>query len=82
MGEQYLKIRNFILENFETTNNIKDRLHTEDIINILSKKDFSYSIHNMRCIFKDLNIGKHRRDCLINSKNKAGYYYIRYKGEI
>ena len=81
MGDKYMKIRAFILENFETTNNKKDRLHTQDILDILSKKDFSYSTCNMARIFKGLEIGKHRNDCIINSKNKAGYYYIRYKGE-
>ena len=80
MGDKYMKIRAFILENFETTNNIKDRLHTQDILDILSKEDFSYSACNMARIFKGLELGKHRNDCIINSKNKAGYYCVRYKG--
>ena len=81
MGEKYMKIRRFILENFETTRNIKDRLHTQDILDILSKKEFQYNNDDMAKIFKSLEIGKHRSSCVINSKNRAGYYFIRYKGE-
>ena len=29
----------------------------------------------------NIEIGKHRNDCITNSKNRAGYYFIRYKGE-
>jgi hypothetical protein len=81
MSEKYMKIREFILENFETTNNMKDRLHTQDIIDILSEKDFSYSTCNMIRIFEDMEIGKHRSKNRINAETKAGYYYKRYKGK-
>ena len=50
--DEYLKIRDFIVDNFETTSNIKDRLHTQDILNILSKKEFQYSNDDMAKSFK------------------------------
>ncbi len=40
--DKYEEMKSFILENFETTSNKKDRLHTEDIINLLYIKGGFY----------------------------------------
>ena len=75
--EKYEEMRKFSLENFETT---KDRLHTQDILDILSRNGFSFDSGVMGKYFKSMEIGKHRSSCVINSQKKKGYYNIRYKG--
>ncbi len=78
---KYNALRNFILENFETTTNINDRLHTRDIVNIVyDNKLLSYSDCKIAEVFKSLNIGEHRRSCNINKNIQSGYYYLIYKG--
>jgi hypothetical protein len=78
---KYDALRKFILENFETTTNINDRLHTRDIVNIVyDNKLLSYSDCRIAEVFKSLNIGEHRRSCTIDRKVQTGYYYLIYKG--
>ena len=79
--EKYEDLKQFFLKNFETTTNIKDRLHTHDIFKIvLDNKKFYFGNNKMAEIFKNLNIGEHRKQCNINKKIKTGYYYVIYKG--
>ena len=79
--DKYQRLREFISENFETTTNKKDRLHTEEIMNILFTKGLLYSTGKTAQVFKSMKIGEHRSNCRINSMAKAGYYYIAYKGK-
>ena len=79
--DKYKKLRQFILENFETTTSKKDRLHTQDILNILSNNKLLFSTGKTAQVFKSMNIGQHTSDCRINSVSKSGYYYIAYKGK-
>lgn len=80
-NNKYDALRKFILENFETTTNINDRLHTRDIVNIVyDNKLLSYSDRKIAEVFKSLNIGEHRRSCTINRNIQSGYYYLIYKG--
>ena len=77
--EKYEELRNFILENFETTTNIYDRLHTRDIINIAQDNKFLFSDCKIAEVFKSMKIGEHRSRCNINKTVQSGYYYVIYK---
>ena len=78
--EKYEELRQFFLKNFETTTNMKDRLHTRDIVNIAQNNKFLFSDGKIAEVFKSLNIGEHRRSCTINCKIQSGYYNVIYKG--
>ena len=80
--EKYQELRKFIIENFEETANKKDRLHTQDILNILSDNHLLFSSSKSAQVFKSMKIGQHTSDCRINSKSKAGYYYLTYKKQL
>ena len=77
---KYEPLRAFISDNFETTTNINDRLHTQDIVNIVyDNKLLSYSDRKIAEVFKLMNLGEHRRSCNINKKIHSGYYFLIYK---
>ena len=79
--EKYEELRQFILKNFETTTNIKDRLHTRDIINIAHNNKYLFSDCKIAEVFKSMNLGEHRKQCNINKKIQYGYYFLIYKGK-
>ncbi len=67
--EKFEPLRKLILENFETTTNINDRLHTRDIVNIVyDNKLMSYSDCKIAEVFRSMNLGEHRKQCNINKK--------------
>ncbi len=78
--KKYEALKQFFLENFETTSNIKDRLHTRDILNVAYNNKFLFSDCRVAEVFKSLKIGEHRKSCNINKNSQSGYYYIIYKG--
>ncbi len=78
---KYDDMKKFIRENFMQTTNKKDRLHTQDILDILSNKKFLFSTSNTAKVFKSMKLGEHTNNCYINSKSKAGYYYLVYTGD-
>ena len=81
-NEKYEVLRKFISDNFETTTNINDRLHTRDIVNIVyDNKLLSYSDCKIAEVFKSMNLGEHRKQCNINKKIQYGYYFLIYKGK-
>ena len=80
--DKYKAMKEFILENFSTTTNIHDRLHTQDILNILANNKFLFSSAKMAQNFKSLNLGEHRKQCNINKKIQSGYYCLKYTGKI
>ena len=78
--DKYKDMREFISKHFFTTTSKYDRLHTEEIIDILHKKGgFLYDTINTAKVFKSMGIGEHKVCCRINGKTKSGYYYISYK---
>jgi hypothetical protein len=80
-NEKYELLRKFFKENFETSTNINDRLHTRDIVNIVyDNKLLSYSDCKIAIVFKEMNLGEHRNRCNINRKVHSGYYFLIYKG--
>ena len=78
--EKYEGLRQFFLDNFETTTSIHDRLHTRDIINVAMDNKFLFSDCKIAEVFKSLNIGQHRGKCNIHGKIQTGYYFIIHKG--
>jgi hypothetical protein len=81
-NNKYDALRKFILENFETTTNINDRLHTRDIINtVYDNKFLSFSDGKIAEVFKSMNLGEHRSRCNIKRKVQTGYYFLIYKGK-
>ena len=79
-SEKYDGLRDFFIENFETTSNMKDRLHTRDIIDIAYNNKFLFCDGKIAEVFKTMNLGEHRKQCNINKKIQTGYYYLTYKG--
>ena len=80
-NNKYDALRKFISENFETTANINDRLHTRDIVNIVyDNKLLSYSDCKIAEVFKSMNLGEHRSRCNIKRKVQTGYYFLIFKG--
>ena len=79
--DKYKAMKEFILENFSTTSNINDRLHIQDIFNILSNNKHLFSSIKMAQVFKSLNIGEHRSRCNICGEIQTGYYFIKYTGK-
>ena len=67
--EKYDDLRKFLLENFETTSNKNDRLHTRDIINLAYDNKFLFSDGKIAEVFKTLNLGEYRKQCNINKKS-------------
>ena len=63
------------------TETVKDFGRTLGIWVVVTNCSPEHKMVDMAKIFKSLEIGKHRNGCVINSKNRAGYYFIRYKGE-
>ena len=78
--EKHEELRQFFMKNFETTTNIKDRLHTRDIINIAQKNKYLFSDGKIAEVFKSMNLGEHRKQCNMIKKVHYGYYYLIYIG--
>jgi hypothetical protein len=57
--EKYEELRDFFLKNFEITTNIKDRLHTRDIINIAHNNKYLFSDCKIAEVFESMNLGEH-----------------------
>ena len=75
-ADKYEGLKQFISENFSTTTNINDRLHTKDIIDIFNKNKFLFCDTKMAGIFKSMNLGEHRARCNIKRTAKSGYYFL------
>ncbi len=76
---KYEALKKFFSENFSTTTDIQNRLHTKDIVTIAFENKFSFSDGKIAEVFKNMNLGEHRTKCNINKKIQSGYYYLIYK---
>ena len=54
---KYDALRQFILENFEITTNMHDRLHSRDIVHRAYDDNFLFSDCKVAEVFKSLNLG-------------------------
>jgi len=71
----------FIKDNFITTDDKNDRLHTEFICDILNKKGFKLNKIHIGRLFNEMELGKYTNKCYIDKVRKGGFEYIKYKGE-
>ena len=79
-GEIKLTIENFIMQNFRTTNDNKDRLHTDDITEILKHNNYKVDKISAGRLVNRMGIGKYNNKCNINNNRKGGYDFIKYIG--
>jgi hypothetical protein len=80
-GEIEMTVEQFIITNFKNSNDGKDRLHTEDIANILIDKGYKVDKIEAGRLMNRVGIGKYNDKCNINKCRKGGYDYIIYIGE-
>jgi len=79
-GETEITAETFILRNFITTTDSKDRLHTEDIKDILNDKGYKIDVREAGRLVNRTGIGKYNDKCNINKVRKGGFEYIKYMG--
>jgi hypothetical protein len=79
-GEIEISVEQFIIANFKNSTDGKDRLHTEDISNILKDKGYKVDKIEAGRLMNRIGIGKYNKMCKIDKCRKAGYDYIKYIG--
>lgn len=79
-GEIEITTEQFITHNFINSENHKDRLHTEDICNILLDKGYKVDKIEVGRLMNRVGIGKYNKMCNIEKCRKAGFDYIKYIG--
>ena len=77
-GETEINAETFIIKHFQTTNDSKDRLHTEDIKDILNEKGYKINVIETGRLINRTRIGKYNDKCNINKVRKGGFEYIKY----
>jgi hypothetical protein len=80
-GEKEMTDEQFIIKNFITTNDDKDRLHTETIKNILNDKGYNVNLIETGRMINRIGLGKYNSKCNVNKERKGGYDYIKYIGK-
>jgi hypothetical protein len=68
----------FIRDNFITTDDKNDRLHTETICDILNKKGFKFNTIYVGRLLNQMEVGKYTNKCSIDKVRKGGFEYIKY----
>jgi len=76
-----LTIEEFIIRNFKNTNDDKDRIHTEEINEILKRNNYKISLIESGRLFNSIGIGKYNDKCNINKIRKGGFQYVKYIGK-
>jgi hypothetical protein len=79
-GEIEISVEQFITTNFKNSDDGKDRLHTEDIADILNKKGYKVDKVEAGRLMNRIGIGKYNDKCNIDKCRKRGYDYIKYIG--
>jgi len=77
-----ISVETFIIKNFKTTNDDKDRIHTETICDILNDNGYKINIIETGKLMNRTGIGKYNKYCNINKLRKSGYDYIKYEEQI
>ena len=82
IGKEEVKLpkEQFIIKNFKTTDNKKDRLHTMTIFNILTDNGYKLSSIEVGRLINSIKIGKYNDKCNIDKVRKGGFEYIKYIG--
>lgn len=80
-GENEVSVEQFIITNFKNSNNSKDRLHTEDITDIVNNKGYKLNKIEIGRLLNRVGIGKYNDKCNIDKCRKGGFDYIIYIGK-
>jgi len=82
IGKEEVKLskEQFIIKNFKTTDNKKDRLHTMTIFNILTDNGYKLSSIETGRLINSIKIGKYNEQCNIGNIKKGGFEFIKYIG--
>ena len=81
-GEETITVEQFITHNFINSTDGKDRLHTENISNILNIKGYKLSVVETGRLMNRIGIGKYNEKCNIEKCRKKGFDFIKYTGVI
>ena len=76
-GEKEFSVEQFIIANFQKTNNDKDRLHTETITDILKLNGYMIKTIETGKLMNRIGIGKYNSKCNVDKIRKGGYDYIK-----
>jgi hypothetical protein len=79
-AEKEMTAEQFIIKNFITTNDDKDKLHTETINNILDENGYKTNIVETGRMINRIGLGKFNKNLVVDNVKKSGYYYIKYTG--
>ena len=80
-GETKMTPEQFILANFKNSADSKDRLHIEDITDILIDNEYKINLIEAGRLMNRVGIGKFNKKCNIDKARKSGYDYIKYIGK-
>ena len=80
-GEKEMTDEQFIINNFITTNDNKDRLHTEKIKEILEFEGYKLSIQETGRLMNRIGLGKYNSKCNINGTKKGGFDFLKFVKE-
>lgn len=77
-----ISVETFIIKNFINTTDNKDRLHIDNICDILNENGYKNSNTEINKLMNRIGIGKYNKMCNIEKVRKGGYDYIKYKEQI
>ena len=80
-GEIELTVEQYIMQNFRTTNDSKDRLHIEEITQILNNNNYKVDKILAGRLMNRMGIGKYNKNCNKNNIRTRGYDYIKFVGQ-
>ena len=80
-GDTVMSVEDFIIRNFKTTTDKKDKLQTIGISEILNENGYKISVVDCGRMMTRFGIGKYVEKCEVNGSRKAGYNYIKYIGK-
>jgi len=78
--DKTMDIETFLINNYTTTTNKKDRIHTEDITDKLNEEGYKINVADTNKYMNRVNIGVFNSKTSINSKRINGFEYIIYNG--
>ncbi len=76
--EKQMTEEQFIMHNFITTTDNKDRLHTEAIKDILNENGYKIDVREVGRLVHRIGIGKYNDKCNIDKVRKGGFEFIKY----
>ena len=78
-AEEKESAETFIINNFVTTKDNKDRMHTQEIAEILMDNEFKITIVETGRLLNRMQIGKYNAKCNVKDKGiKGGFDFIKF----